>query len=118
MTTTPKGKSEMYVTQGTVQLELNSENKAIVIINPVQGFNIKCVDKDYIVFVPEVALDHGSEAQVFKKTQRFKTDKLHIINLLTEAAFKRTTIEIKIKKEDFSKPMDIEIVSIKIPATV
>ena len=123
----PKGQSMLYVTQGTVQVERRTKADAVIFINPTQGFSIKHGKEDYIVFVSENALNgKGFDAQVFKKTQAFQTKGEDFIQILTEAAFNKTNIEIRInkvenqiKKEDeqLPNPITIKIDSVKIPAT-
>lgn len=127
-----------YVTQGTVQVELKPQSKeaqsetAIEIrINPVQEFTVKYRKKDkdretdYIVFMPDNA--QSSCAKVFEKVQpfTFTPASADFVKALTDAALRSIKIEIK---GDFppaddnpsqgKTPPKINIVSIKVPATL
>jgi hypothetical protein len=98
-----------YVTQGTVQVEINGANLKVR-INPSQNYAVKHNGIDNIIFMPiNVPSD---EAKVFcaPKDIDSVTD-VNLVQALIEAAFSGTKIEIKVDKDCNS------IKSIKIPAT-
>ena len=104
----------MYVTQGTVQVELKTQPKTDIEIriNPVQDFAAKYGEEVYIVFLPVSATPQLDAKAVNKKTQTFSAS-LRLARVLTCAAFKSSRVELIV---DFAKTPP-EIVSIKIPAT-
>lgn len=109
----------MYVTNGTVQIELKTRATEIT-INPVQGFTVKYRETDYIVFMPDELPSSSAgakllDAKAVEKTRTFSAP-VSLKRALTDAALKSIKLEIKV---DFSKtPEQKEIVSIKIPATL
>jgi len=104
-----------YVTQGTVQIEHKPRTHAHITISPTPNYAVKHNDKDYVVFV-EVVEDGKSEdtrstspnSKLFEKTTSFATEG-DLVGMLTEAAFRRTSIEITINAGN-------AITALKIPA--
>lgn len=98
-----------YVTQGTVQVEINGTN-LMARINPSQNYAVKHNGIDYIIFMPINV--HSVEAKVFgtPKGTDPVTD-FTLVQALIQAAFSGTKIEIVV-----DKGCNI-IESIKIPAT-
>ena len=108
----------LYVTQGTVQVELKTETDIKIRINPTQEYTVRRENQDYIVFIQDDPKTH-SEAQVFKKNTIFIaiTNSL-LVQSLIDAAFQQTKIEINSKKpKKTNGSITIEIESIKIAAT-
>ena len=112
----PSTASTMYVTQGTVQVELTGAT-ILVGINPVQDFTVKYCRGDYIVFMPDSAtlLPEAKllDAKACQKSQKFSAPP-DLKQVLTDAALSSNSVEVKV---DLSKEPG-EIVSIKIPATL
>jgi hypothetical protein len=109
----PSNVSMMYVTRGTVQVELKtpSGTPIEIRINPIQEFTVKYDGKDYIIFMPDGATP-PPEAKAFEKMQTFSAHP-DLKQALTDAALNSSRVEIKV---DFSKTPGT-IVSIKIPAS-
>jgi hypothetical protein len=125
-----------WVTRGTVQVELNTEPDAGIFLTPNQDFRIKPDKEEFIVFVdatvlnsPDASTPRSFEARVFKKTQRFNASDA-LSNQLTQAAFRRTNVEIRITIPDVKRSPEANppaeatppatfpvIVSVRIPAT-
>lgn len=124
-----------YVTQGTVQIELNAgtgandKNEITVTINPAQDYTVRHNSKTFIVFIADESKDQKMEAGTgepkgqpfrtiaFEKTQSFiitsensKNPESSLVRSLVDAALKQIKIEVKIQP-----PNVIE--SVKIPAT-
>jgi hypothetical protein len=97
-----------YVTQGTVQIERRTKAEAEIFINPTPDYAVKHNGKDYIVFVGAESLQ--AQSQLFEKTKGFPIEGEYFIEMLTEAAFQRTKIEIRMNA-DCTK-----IAALKIPA--
>jgi hypothetical protein len=107
-----------YVTQGTVQVERRTKTEADIFIAPTPDYAVKHNEQEYIVFVD--AESQPPQSRLFetktkvctiqKKTKGFAIKEEHFIEMLTEAAFKTTRIEIRMN-DDCTK-----IEAIKIPA--
>ena len=110
----PSTASTMYVTQGTVQVELTGATIRVG-INPVQDFTVKYCRGDYIVFMPDSAtlLPEAKllDAKACQKSQKFSAPS-DLKQILTDAALSSVEIKFDLSKEPG------EIVSIKIPATL
>jgi hypothetical protein len=97
-----------YVTQGTVQIERRTKAEAEIFISPTPDYAVKHNRKDYIVFV--CAESSEVQSRLFEKTKGFPIQGEHLIEMLIEAAFQRTKVEIQ-TNADCTK-----IDALKIPA--
>jgi len=98
-----------YVTQGTVQVERRTKTEADIFITPTPDYAVKHNEQEYIVFVD--AESQPPQSILFEtKTKGFAIKEEHFIEMLTEAAFKTTRIEIRMN-DNCTK-----IEAVKIPA--
>lgn len=125
------GERMSYVTQGTIQLECRNGTEAYFLISPTKDYDVKHDQKDYGIFVytpphqetpskiDESASDrektpddpqHLNKSLMFEQKTRFKVVGEHFIEVLTEAAFQKTTITITMD----DKCMNVE--ALRIPA--
>jgi hypothetical protein len=102
-----------HVTQGTVQVERNTKDAVKTFINPTTDYAVKHNEKDYIVLVNA---ESPSKSRLFERKKNgftiegFTATELYFIEMLTDAAFKGTKIEIMMNA-DCTK-----IEALKIPA--
>jgi len=100
-----------YVTQGKVQIERRTGTEAKIFINPTPDYAVKHNGEDYIVFAgPVCAKSLQGEARLFDKRKGFPI-KGDFIEVLTQAAFQGTKIEIQMNADS------AEIEALSIPAT-
>jgi hypothetical protein len=113
-----------YVTQGTVQVEIESAH-LLIRINPNQDYAVKHNEKSYIIFMPkDTTLGLALTTVLVNAKILEKSSKEVIIHgqnddrlaqALTKAAFDKTNIEIVV---DIDQHDNITVKSIKIPATL
>lgn len=100
-----------YVTQGTVQLERDGTT-AKIFISPTSDYAVRHRENDYVVFVSESPSSRPQSRLLDKKAGSLTIDvkKKELIEVLTEAAFERTVVEII----GNAKCTDVE--AVKVPA--
>lgn len=113
-----------YVTQGTVQVEIESA-RLLIWINPNQDYSVKHNEKIYIIFMPKDTTLGSAlttvlvNAKVLEKSSKgvilHRQNDDRLAQALTQAAFESTNIEIAV---DIDGSNNITIKSIKIPATL
>lgn len=107
-----------YVTQGTVQVEIES-NRLLIRINPNQDYVVKHNEKSYIIFMPKEPKTARVNAKVLEKSSKeviiHEKNDDRLAQALAKAAFDKTNIEIGVSINDADNTIIIK--SIKIPAT-
>ena len=113
-----------YVTQGTIQVEIES-NRLLIRINPHQDYALKNNEKNYIIFMPkETTLGSAPSTALMNAKVLEKSSKDVIIHgqnddriaqALTKAAFEKANIEIRVSIDETKNTIIIK--SVKIPAT-
>lgn len=86
-----------YVTQGTVKLELKTANDATFFVTPSAEYAVKHNGKPYIVFID--GQSNAIQSRLFETVYPFKSQESHFVQLLREAAFNRTKIEISMNSD-------------------
>lgn len=106
----------VYVTRGTVQITMAAAviGDLEIKINPSQGYAVKHIKKDYIIFMPNnVAVNVN--AKVFEAPTKAKLPVTNnaLVQASIDAAFKSTNIEIVVNIDE----NNITVQSIIIPAS-
>lgn len=106
-----------YVTQGTVQVEIES-NRLLIRINPHQDYVVKHNEKSYIIFMPKEPKMARVNAEVLEKSSKdviiYGQNDDRIAQALTKAAFEKVNIEIGVSIDETKNTIIIK--SVKIPA--
>jgi hypothetical protein len=86
-----------YVTQGTIRLELRNASDATFYVIPTADYAVKHDAKPYIVFIDSQS--DPPQSRLFETAHPFQSKEAHFIELLREAAFRGTKLEISMDSD-------------------